>query len=207
MSKFVVGAFVVCGVVLAAAAAYAQPGTYYPPPPPPGQYGYYAPPPPPPPGPIRDGLVLGFGLGGGAISCEDCDDSLGAAGGEFHIGGMLTPQLALLFDASVLIHELENTNGATLSQVVNVGALQFWPTSRIWIKGGIGFGRMEVTDSEGYAVGRSEVGGAVMVAAGIELYQNSAFALDVQGRFASVKYDDFDQNITNGSILVGFNWY
>lgn len=205
-ARAAVTALAFVGVLAIARSAAAQPGTYYPPPPPPGQpygYGYQ---PPPPPGPQRDGLTLGLGIGGGAISCEECDDALEGVALEFHIGGMLTPQLALMFDASIIIHEIENSNGASIQQYVNVGAVQFWITPRFWLKGGLGLGRLSVTDEEGYAVFESETGGAILAGGGVELYQNSSFALDLQLRFAAVNYEDAE-TLTNTSLLIGVNWY
>src|SRR5262249_42977036 len=98
---FCVGLLTLGASLSSAHAQPAAPPPRAPPPPygrPPG-YGYPPPPPPPPRGMYREGLVLGFALGGGVIATKDCPNVCGGAGmGEFHIGAMMNPRLALMGD-------------------------------------------------------------------------------------------------------------
>jgi hypothetical protein len=182
-------------------AQYAPPPPYAPPP---GYrpYGYPPPPPPPPRGVYRSGLVVGFALGGGAITANDCATCGGGAGGlEGHIGGMLNPRLAVLAEGWFLARDV---GGATLTNSVFTGALQFWLADQFWIKGGIGGGTINLSDNNnGGAVGESAF--AVSGAAGLEIVQWFNFALDLQFRLAHVAYSGGGAN--NIAFMVGFNWY
>ncbi len=210
--RFVAGTAVV-GAMLVSMAAQAQ---TYPPPPPPGG-GYGAPPPgyapapqPPPPGVQREGLMFGISLGWGAIQSSDCSDceDLAGLGLALHIGGMLNPRLAIMFDGSGVGHPIENAD-ATLVHAVDTIAAQYWVSDSIWIKGGIGFGQLSIQYSDG-TQDESELGGAVMGAVGIEVLQGRNFTLDVQLRGAAANYDtEFGGSVTlsNGYILIGANWY
>jgi hypothetical protein len=179
--------------------AAAQPGASAPPPPPPP--GYYVQP-APIEGPQRSGFLIGFSLGGGTITCDDCDGLNGVAL-DIHLGGMLAPNLALMFDGMGVAHSLEE--GGNLIHVVDTLAAQYWVTPQLWLKGGIGIGRLTVNDENGEELLASETGGAAMVGLGYELTHGQHFALDVQLRGAVARYDDAD--IRMGSLSLGFNWY
>lgn len=191
---------------------------YAPPPPP-----YYPPPPPPPPprGVYRSGLVYGFSLGIGSFSFANCGDICGAAGmGEFHIGGMIAPRLALEGDFWGGIHAFSDTDfglgdGTTFNGIYTL-ALQYWLTDIIWIKGGLGLGNVQISvscDIDTDCNVDDETGFAFMLGAGIEIVQSYNFALDLQLRYGNVVYKaadnggqgDGDTNMF--AFMVGFNWY
>src|SRR5436190_7129834 len=100
-------------LVVTPTIALAQPGAAPPPPPPPGGGGYYAAP-TAPVGIQRRGFVIGFSLGGGTMNCGDCpdDSALSGVALDLHLGGMLTPQLALMFDGWGVAHPFDG--GGTL---------------------------------------------------------------------------------------------
>ncbi len=191
---------------------------YAPPPPPPP---YYPPPPPPPPprGVYRSGLVYGFSLGIGTFSFANCGDICGAAGmGEFHLGGMIGPRLALEGDFWGGVHAFSDQyfgDGTTFNGIYTL-ALQYWLTDIIWVKGGLGGGHIQISASCDIAadcVFDDETGFAFMLAAGIEVVQTYNFALDLQLRYGNVLYSpadnggagDGDTNMF--ALMVGFNWY
>jgi hypothetical protein len=186
------------GSVSAAQAQYAPPPPYYPPPPP-----------PPPRGVYRSGLVLGFGVGGGAITASDCGDVCGGAiVGEFHIGGMINPRMAVLFDVFGADHPWSDPAGDSHSTTNSfwMGALQFWPNDILWVKGGIGVGHIQVTNDSALLVSGDETGLGLMGAVGFEVVQSYNFALDIQGRIAHGFYSQ-GGDANNLAVLVGFNWY
>jgi hypothetical protein len=191
-------------VILAfASAAQAQ---YYQQAPPPG-YGYPPPPPPPPRGygMYRSGLTLGAGIGIGGTSADTCGDSCGAGFGyEVHIGGMLTPQLALLFDISGVEHSIANTSIETYNTMY-LAAVQFFPINALWFKAGIGLAHYTETDTYTGDEG-DDTGKAIMIAAGYEVYQAGPFALDLQLRLGDSFYTTAKDHST-AAFLVGFNWY
>lgn len=190
-------------LVLASSLAMAQ----EPAPPPP-----QLPPPPPPPalvvpdeGVERDGFVIGFALGGGNMvsDCDNCDAYEGAAF-ELHVGTMVAPSLALLFDLSSVTHPLEG--GGSLSQVAGTGALQVWVLPRAWLRAGLGWGNLTETNDEGEMTMMSDrTGSAFLLGAGVELFQSRSFAIDAQARLVAVDY--VDVSMTNFSAFLGFNWY
>lgn len=183
-----IGMITLLGSLSVAEAQYGPPPPYYPPPPPPrGMY--------------RGGLVIGFGIGGGAISADNCPNCGGAGGLEFHIGAMVNPRLAVEFEGWGLGRPVD---GGTLTNSVGTGAVQFWLTDQFWLKGGLGFGTIRFEDDYGYGVG-SETAFAVTGAAGFEIMQSGNFALDLQFRLAHMAYEGGGAN--NLALMVGFNWY
>lgn len=55
----------------------------------------------------RDGFLIGFGLGGGALDCEPCESS-GAFAGTIEIGGSIKRDVALLVETVAVGHEEES---------------------------------------------------------------------------------------------------
>ena len=151
--------------------------------------------------------MVGFGLGVGGISAQDCSNCGGGAGGlEFHIGAMVNPRMAVMFEGWGLARPVDG--GGTLTNSMFGGALQFWLNDVFWLKGLLGFGTIRVSydDSYYYSYGSvSESALAVGAAAGFEIMQSHNFALDLQLRVAHMAYDFGGAN--NVAVMVGFNWY
>lgn len=180
--------------------AAAQPGAA--PPPPPGYYVQPAAVEPPVTAPHRSGFLIGFSLGAGTLTCDDCDGLNGVAV-DLHLGGMLTPNVALMFDGMGVGHSFDG--GGSLIHVVDTVAAQVWVTPKLWLKGGLGIGRLSVNDEDGDEIAASETGTAAMVGIGYELTHGEHFALDLQLRGAIAHYDEADLKM--GSLNLGFNWY
>jgi hypothetical protein len=183
-----IGALVLLGSLSTAHAQYGAPPSYFGPSP---SRGFY-----------RSGLVIGFGLGVGDISADDCGTCGGAGGLEFHIGGMLTPRLAALFEVWGLGRPVDG--GGTLTNSIATGALQLWLNDFFWLKGGIGVGTIRLSSSGGYNIDDESAFG-VSFAGGFEVMQAPGFALDLQLRFAHMSYAFNGAN--NLALMVGFNWY
>jgi hypothetical protein len=176
--------------------AYNQPppGYGYPPPPPPAQRGMY-----------RDGLVLGFALGAGGIT-GDCAPGFcgGAVSGEFHLGGMMMPRLALLFDVWGNARTINGTGGdGTFSQSFWTAAAQYWLIDQLWLKAGLGISHVQVS-SDYYGTQDDETALGLMLGAGVEVVQISNMALDLQFRFG---HGFYDTQLNNYAFLVGLSWY
>jgi hypothetical protein len=202
-------------VVLASSSAGAQPGA--PPPPPPGYGGggggYYY---PPPPDPYRRGLTLGVGIGLGAMNsdsalteCFDCNYDPIAVSFDFHIGGMINPQLAILGEVYWHAQNIDADGFNWLSQGMLLGAVQFWVTPQLWLKGGLGFATLDTHYDDGYEYDDQNVdtGVAVLGAAGFEVLSAPWFSVDIQARLATGSYDGIDEQVSVGTVGVGFNWY
>ncbi len=155
---------------------------------------------------VRQGFLIGFALGGGSMNCQDCpdEDALKGLGLEFHIGGLLTPSLGLMFDGSGISHQFEDE--ASLVQAVSTIAVQFWVVPQFWLKVGFGRGQLSATGKQGEMIWESESGSAALFALGFEIIHSDTFGLDIQLRGATVEYDHYD-TFTNGSLLLGANWY
>ena len=209
-------ASVALAALLAPQLATAQPGGS--PPPPPGHGGggyygggYYAGPPA-----FRQGLALGVGLGVGGMDsdsnlaqCFNCDYEPGAVGLDFHVGGMINPQLAVLFELWAQGQAVDSSGANVLWQTMWMGAVQYWLTPQFWLKGGLGIAVLDVQWSDGYYYENDNVGQglAIMGAAGYEVLHSTHFAIDLQLRLGSGAYEGIDEQVNVGMIGVGLNWY
>lgn len=160
----------------------------------------------------REGFLFGFSIGGGSISCEDCDGSASGPTLDLHIGTMVGEKMAVMFDGSGIAVSEEDDYGDKINETYTVDtiALQYWVADRVWVKGGIGvaYTRWSCPDC---ADAYTNTGLGLMAAAGVELVQKGKFALDIQGRFLTSKHDLYDTGtgIRFNQIMgmVGFNWY
>ena len=181
------------GSLSEAHAQYGAPPPYYPPPAPRGVY--------------RSGLILGGSLGAGSISAEACGTVCGAAFmGEVHIGGMLNPRLALMGDFWLGARGWSDPtigDGSTIHNIDTL-ALQYWAADILWIKGGVGFGHMQLSDVIGTF--GDETGLAVMGAIGLEVLQSYNTTLDLQLRAGHGFYSE-GGDVNNFALMIGFNWY
>jgi hypothetical protein len=192
------------------AEAQGYPPPYYPPPPPP----------PPPRGVFRAGIVWGFAVGLGDVNSGTCPNAGNACGGAFvlegHLGGMISPRAALMFEGWGADHPY--SFGGNDHETINsfwTGAAQYWVTYNFWVKGGAGVAVLRETQDAGFDVygnpivaEQDHTGFALFGAAGIELLQSYNFALDIQGRIGNGFYNDNGPfSVQNYAVLIGFNWY
>jgi hypothetical protein len=145
----------------------------------------------------RKGFLIGFSLGGGAYSCEDCSDTLSGPGSEIHLGGMLSPKVALMFDGGGIAGD---DGGDSIYFTTSTAAAQFFVSDRVWLKGGLGLAQLSCD-----GCGDSETGVGVLLAAGLELVQKKKFVLDLQARATGGSFDG--GNISGFAFHLGFNWY
>jgi hypothetical protein len=160
-------------------------------------------------------LAWGFsiGLGGmhddgsGITNCDNCANAP-AVEVDGHIGGMLGPRFALLFEGQVNARTVHSDvlNGDTvLSQSTAMIAAQYWLTPQLWLKGGLGLAGLQADNS--YVTYDYGTGGAIMGAIGFELMSTRMFAIDLQGRLIEGAYNSGNDHVTAGNIGLGFNWY
>lgn len=193
---------------LVPAVASAQPGTD-----PSEGSGYYEGSSSGPAIPFRRGLTLGFGFGigdmsadSGPIDCFDCSYNPLAGAFDFHIGGMINPRLALLFELWGAVKTLDANGSESLVQTMAMVAAQYWMGPRLWLKGGLGAAHLSYSYADGYSDPIDD-GVAVMGAVGYEILIGSQFALDLQLRLGSGAYEGIAEQINAGTVGVGFNWY
>lgn len=157
--------------------------------------------------PTRHGFVIGGALGGGVIwaGCEDCDvrPSMGL---DFHVGGMLSPRLALLFNASgATSYTTDFAPTRYVASLLYAPAAQYFLAKPIWIKGGVGVARVVQSDAPLFVTFGTETGFGFLVAGGVELLQRDTFALDAQLAASPTFYAG--TSMTDVVALIGVNWY
>ena len=203
-----------------ASSAHAQPGGPPPPPPPGGGGGgyYYGGPPPPyypPPPRERYGLTLGFGFGLGGMSadsgelCIDCDYDPVAFGVDFHIGGMINPRMAILGELTLTGQTLDADGFSWVYQSMLLGAVQYWLTPALWVKGGIGFSQLDIQYDDGFVVYEETIdtGVGLLGAIGYEVLHSTRFAIDLSLRLQGASYDAIEDSVSSALFAIGFNWY
>jgi len=168
----------------------------------------------PAPGPApRHGLMIGFGVGGGHMSCENttdediCDGVTEAGGGEFHIGTVLRPALALNGEIWVMGH---TEDYVTITQAITTVGVTFWLMPRLWVRGGVGgaVAKWHYKGPLGLNLSDStESVPAVMGAVGFEVHAKRTFAIDIQLRGGTGFYKEGDAKAHNVAFNVGFTWY
>jgi hypothetical protein len=160
-----------------------------------------------PPGIHRSGLVAGFGVGGGALGLSNCDGcgSWGTLALQGEIGGMVAPNVAILFDYTGNFHSFGG--GDSMTNSIVDGAVRFFFGRIFWIEGGLGIGELTFDYSDG-TYDTSGWGFAAMGAFGIEVLQTPRFALDLSARIAGERIStNPDQSIGSFNLMVGFHWY
>ena len=161
-------------------------------------------------------LTFGFSVGLGGMSdngssitsCVNCDYNPLAFEIDGHIGGMINPRFALMFEAQVnaqTIHSDAFGDDTTLSQGAAMIAAQVWLLPQLWVKGGLGFANLQTDDT--FVTRDLGNGGALMGAIGFELLSARNFAVDLQGRIIEGTYNGGDDHVTSGTIGIGLNWY
>jgi hypothetical protein len=202
---------VVLAIITASGLASAQPVYYAAPPRDPQGFHRRA-------GHLTWGFSLGLGVmndNGQRIDCTGCDVQPLSGYLEGHIGGMLNNRLGLMLEIQGNAQQISGydptslNSSETIRQVLVLGALQYWLTPIVWIKGGIGVANLDVIgDYTQYAISDSGLG--LMGGVGVELMSARRFALELQGRVSEgiYKYNDgSSDNITTATIGLGFNWY
>ncbi|HEX4452654.1 MAG TPA: outer membrane beta-barrel protein [Kofleriaceae bacterium] len=159
----------------------------------------------------RRGVIVGASIDGGDMGCEtksgeDCGGQKAAGGFTGHLGGMLTPRLALMGEVWAMG---ASQNNVTNTQVMANLAIRGWATRRLWLQGGVGFARSKVSFDAGDGVMASDESATVpafMAAIGVELIHSHEFGLDLEARTGTGFYEG-DARIYNGAIGVGASWF
>ncbi len=159
----------------------------------------------------RSGLVLGASIDGGDMGCQtkngdDCGNGSHDAGGiSLHAGGMVAPSLAILGEVWGMAHT-EDT--LTESQVLVTANLRGWIAPRLWLQGGLGVARSEVSYKNGQlmASDMSDTVPAFDAAIGVEVIRSPGFALDIEARTGSGFYQG-DARVYDAALGVGVSWF
>lgn len=159
--------------------------------------------------PKRSGFMVGASLGaGGASACDGCERLAGGAA-EIHIGGWLTPQFALSYEAWVFTGDpsrmIYNGSGAGMA----VATMRVAP--RVWVKGGAGMAMYTHEDPIGEGLTGNDMsiehrGVGLGAGVGYELYQSrGSFVIDVSARSVLGMFPGHGASVS-GSALIGLSW-
>lgn len=156
----------------------------------------------------RDGVVLGFNVGGGSANLEVDNitgdrESGGAA--NIRVAYMAQPALAIGAESNLWSKEIE---GVTWTFSVIAAALTFYPSGEgFFIRGGVGSGTIsaELRDS-GASVSVSDSGLGLLGALGYEWRLTRKFALGPELDFGWMDVgDEVTANYFN--LTAALNWY
>jgi hypothetical protein len=160
----------------------------------------------------RDGWVIGLDMFAGNGLEADASIAAGMGG---QIGRMITPRLAVMLDTHGAAVGSSDVGGSNVSASVRVRALaaaavQYWPTNRFWVRGGVGLGRVEGATTSVLIVPSASIeetknGFGTTVATGFELYQGPLFAFDLHARYAGIRAGG--ENYSSLLFGLGFVWY
>jgi len=157
----------------------------------------------------RDGFFIGFGLGLGSLGAENEDERESALSGYLKLGGAVNDRVLLGAETNGWT-KTESEEGLdvtlTLSSLLAVAYFYPNPSSGLFLKGGLGWTRLEGEVSvAGIAVSESENGTALTLGIGFDHGLGGRFALTP---FANLIYSDFEGGTTN--LLqagIGVSWY
>lgn len=158
-----------------------------------------------PPGPADSDPAVGVSFGGGTAGCgADSDCGAPALGLEGHLGPKLGASVALLGD----VWFMGAMQGSTrANQVVIAGAIQAWPVERLWLRIGAGLGHATLERDALIPVEKSAAVPALLVGAGVEVYSDPGFALDLQLLYGQGFHRDEDLSLSTLQVGLGLNWY
>jgi uncharacterized membrane protein YtjA (UPF0391 family) len=157
---------------------------------------------------VRQGVILGGGVGIGHIACDgaDCSGVNEAGGINLQLGGMITPDMGLLVDAWGMSHR--DSDRATFTHGILTGAVRWWMLPRFWLQGGVGVAQAswDYSDELVDFQSRSDTVPALMGAVGLELVSVPAFAMNLELRGGTGFFED-DVHVRNVSLGVSVDWY
>ncbi len=169
----------------------------------------------------REGLILGFSVGGGsgAVTWGDenfavSSDRQGGFAGSVRIGYAFSPQLALAFEGSSWARTFSSGDqffeafDETWTLSVGTLALTWYPEGGgFFLRGGIGGGNTEVKfTQENVEVKLHQDGYGGLVGLGYEWRLARRFAFGPELTFGGMNLDHgWKANFTN--LSLGFNWY
>jgi hypothetical protein len=155
----------------------------------------------------------GMSLDGESVQCATCDYSPIAGEVDGHIGGMLNERFGLALELQFNAKTVDDNGDygtVTMTQGALMASGQYWVTPKLWIKGGLGLAHLSYDYEDYYGPAGSDPvddGAAVMMGAGVELFQSRDFAVDLQARLIETGYDGINKKLSAGTINLGFNWF
>ena len=156
----------------------------------------------------RDGVVLGFNLGGGTAGVNFSGyetDREGGFAGNVRVGYAFHPELAAGFEGNLWSKDVDNE---TWDFSVAALALTYYPGAKgFFVRGGLGISTIEVTsESNGVTYSASDSGFGFLLAGGYEWRLSRKFALGPQVDYGYGKVND-ETSMNYVNFTAGLNWY
>jgi hypothetical protein len=155
--------------------------------------------------PARDGFFIGFGLGGGSFGCTDCGDRQSGVSGHFKLGGAVSERVLLGFESSGWTKEEQ---GARLTHANASLIAQFYPApaSGFFMKGGLGWSRLEVSATGGgVSFGGGTNGLGLTAGLGYDVRVGNSFSVSPYGMFGWGNFDG--GSAQNFQLGLGLTWH
>lgn len=158
----------------------------------------------------RDGILLGFNLGGGTAGVDFTgqDDREGSIGGSFRIGYAFTPQVAAGIEGTFWTKEV--IDDVTWTFNVTTAALTYYPgAGGFYVRGGVGVGSMELEIDQGGGVSSkfSDDGFGFLLGAGYEWRLSRKFALGPAVDYSYARVNELDISLNYVNFTAGLTWY
>lgn len=152
---------------------------------------------------VREGFFIGFGLGWGSLSCDNCGgERESGLSGFLKLGGTINEKLLLGFESNGWTKEEE---GVRLSHSNGSAVAYFYPQpeSGFFLKGGIGISNLDLgIDGLGSA---SETGLGLVAGLGYDARVGAMLSLSP---YANYLYGSFDGGSTNViQAGIGLTWH
>ena len=153
----------------------------------------------------RPPFVFGFDVGLSALRVkpsEDTDDGGRGIGGALRAGVLVNQYIALLLEVSFSrTTETRNDTYDTATLTVPSAGVQGWLTPRLWIRGAVGHGTLDVDESQTLSEGTAFVG-----TIGYEIVREQLYSIDLQARVGAM-YDADGTNSRSSALLIGVTSY
>jgi hypothetical protein len=153
---------------------------------------------------LRQGWLIGLGMGGGSAGISDGSNRETGFAGSFRLGYAFNPTISLELGSNAW---LKDENGTTVTFSFAGPTLDFYPgASGLVLRGGVGVGTVDVSTSFGGGTfSASESGLGLSVGAGYEFRVTRRFALGPQVDFTWTDQDSYNTNHISGSLAAC--WY
>ena len=156
----------------------------------------------------RDGMILGFNLGGGSagVNVTGFDtERKGGVAGNFRVGYAFSPQIAAGLEGNMWTKDVD---GTTRTFSVGAAALTYYPgATGFFVRGGVGVGTVDLSEDQGgVTYSASDNGFGWLVGTGYEWRLGRRFALGPQFDYAHAKVNE-DVSISYINFTAGLNWY
>jgi len=139
----------------------------------------------------RHGFWLNGGLGYATAGCSGCDGQTDGLGGEFSLGGTLSPKWQLGVGSSGWFHGFD---GGSQTLTTLDARVRFYPsrTGNFFLTGGLGLGA-NIVKVDGLDT-RSETGGSAVLGLGYDIRVGTSLSLTpyLDGFGVSTNNDDFN---------------